>query len=134
MPAKKPARKVTQDKTADDSSAEFERLLTNNETTERFVFRLYVTGNTIRSGQAIANIRAVCEDYLAGRYELEVIDIYQQPTVAFREQVIAAPTLVKKLPAPVQRLIGNLSDRSKVLVGLNLIRARNSSAKQLNTR
>ena len=85
-----------------------------------FVLRLYVTGNTVRSGQAIANIRALCDDYLAGRYELEVVDIYQQPKAAAKEQIIAAPTLVKELPTPVKRLIGDLSDRDKVLVGLNL--------------
>jgi circadian clock protein KaiB len=134
MSAKKPARKSTQDKGADDSAAKFEKLLTDANKIERFVFRLYITGNTIRSSQAIANIRAVCEDYLAGRYELEVVDIYQQPKAAAREQIIAAPTLIKKLPAPVRRLIGNLSDRAKILVALNLTRGRDSSKKPLKTR
>jgi circadian clock protein KaiB len=134
MSAKKPARKSTQNTGANDSAAEFEKLLTDANKIERFVFRLYITGNTIRSSQAIANIRAVCEDYLAGRYELEVVDIYQQPKAAATEQIIAAPTLIKKLPAPVRRLIGNLSDRAKILVALNLTRGRDSSKKPLKTR
>jgi circadian clock protein KaiB len=134
MSAKKPTRKSTQHTGADDSAAEFEKLLTDANKIERFVFRLYITGNTIRSSQAIANIRAVCEDYLAGRYELEVVDIYQQPKAAATEQIVAAPTLIKKLPAPVRRLIGNLSDRAKILVALNLTRGRDSSKKPIKTR
>lgn len=120
MPAKKPARKPAKKEVAIDSSAEFEELLKGTDKEQRFVLRLYVTGNTIRSGQAIATIRALCDDYLAGRYELEVVDIYQQPKAAAKEQIIAAPTLVKELPTPPRRLIGDLSDRDKVLVGLDL--------------
>jgi circadian clock protein KaiB len=84
------------------------------------VLRLYVTGLTPRSTQAIAVLRAVCEEHLAGRYDLEVIDLYQQPELARGQQLIAAPTLVKELPLPVRRLIGDLSDEQRVLVGLDL--------------
>jgi circadian clock protein KaiB len=101
-----------------DSSAEFEKLLERDE--EHFVLRLYVTGNTVRSSQAIANIRALCDEFLAGRYKLEVIDIYQQPGSIAKDQVIAAPTLIKQLPEPVGRLIGDLSNRDKLLIALDL--------------
>jgi circadian clock protein KaiB len=87
---------------------------------ERFVLRLYVTGTTARSIRAITNLREVCERYLAGRYDLEVVDVYQQPELAAREQLVAAPTLVKKLPLPLRRLVGDLSNHQRVLAGLDL--------------
>jgi len=87
---------------------------------EQYVLRLYVTGMTTRSTQAIANIKAICEEHLEGRYDLEVIDIYQHPQLAADEQIIAAPTLVKQLPEPLRRFIGDLSDRERVLLGLDL--------------
>ena len=89
---------------------------------DRYVLRLYVTGMTPRSTEAFAAIKAVCEEHLQGRYDLEVIDIYQHPKLAKDEQIIAVPTLVKKLPAPLRRLIGNLSDTERVLLGLDLRR------------
>ncbi len=85
-----------------------------------YVLRLYVAGNTPRSARAILNIRRICEEHLAGRYELEVVDIYQQPTLAEGEQIIAAPTLVKKLPLPLRRFIGDMSVTERILVGLDL--------------
>lgn len=85
-----------------------------------YVLRLYVAGITPRSEQAIRTVTAICEEHLAGRYELEVIDIYQQPTLAKGEQIIAAPTLIKKLPAPLRRFIGNMANKEKILVGLDL--------------
>jgi circadian clock protein KaiB len=88
---------------------------------KRYVLRLYVAGITPRSEQAIRTVTAICEEHLEGRYELEVIDIYQQPTRAKGEQIIAVPTLVKKLPAPLRRFIGSMADREKILVGLDLI-------------
>jgi circadian clock protein KaiB len=88
---------------------------------ERYVLRLYVAGITPRSEQAIRTVTAICEEHLEGRYELEVIDIYQQPALAKGEQIIAAPTLVKKLPAPLRRFIGSMADREKILVGLDLV-------------
>jgi len=87
---------------------------------ERYVLRLFVTGTTSRSQRAIANMHRICEELLAGRYDLEVIDIYQQPEATRDLQVIATPTLVKILPEPLRRIIGDLSDREKVLAGLNL--------------
>lgn len=92
----------------------------DNTPEAQYVLRLYVTGMTPRSTQAVATIKSVCEEHLAGRYDLEVIDIYQNPVLARDEQIIAAPTLVKKLPAPLRRLIGDLSDTERVLLGLDL--------------
>ena len=86
----------------------------------RYVLRLYVAGMTPRSTRAIANIREICEGHLKGRYNLQVIDIYQQPVLAEGDQIIAVPTLIKKLPVPLRRLIGDLSDREQVLIGLDL--------------
>ena len=91
--------------------------------TERYVLRLYVTGMTPRSTRAIENVRKICEEHLQGRYDLEVIDIYQQPTLAKGEQIIAAPTLIKKLPLPLRRVIGDMSSTERVLLGLDLRRA-----------
>ncbi len=86
----------------------------------KYLLRLYVTGSTPRSLRSIFNLRTVCEDQLRDRYELEVIDIYQQPELAREQQIIAAPTLVKTLPLPLRKLVGDLSDRDRVLVGLDL--------------
>jgi len=86
----------------------------------RYVLRLYVTGMTPRSRRAIQNIRKVCDEYLQGRYTLEIVDIYQQPALAKGEQILAAPTLIRKLPLPLRRLIGDLSDTERVLLGLDL--------------
>jgi circadian clock protein KaiB len=90
--------------------------------TERYVLRLYVTGLTQRSTRAVETVRAICETHLRGRYELEVIDIYQQPALARDEQIVAAPTLIKSLPLPLRRIIGDLSSTERVLVGLGLER------------
>jgi circadian clock protein KaiB len=86
----------------------------------RYVLRLYVTGTTPKSARAITNLRQICEDRLKGRYELEVIDIYQHPSLLEGEQVVAAPTLVRKLPAPLRRLVGDMSNADKVLLGLDI--------------
>lgn len=86
----------------------------------RCVLRLFVTGTTPRSTRAIENLRKICETELAGRYELEVIDIYQHPEAARANQVIAAPTLLKLLPMPVRRIVGDLADHARVLHGLEL--------------
>ena len=86
----------------------------------RYTFKLYVTGATERSGRAITNLKALCERHLSGAYELEVIDIYQQPEKARYEQLIAAPTLVKLLPLPLRRFIGDLSDTERVVTGLEI--------------
>ena len=100
--------------------ATFERAAEGIET-QRYVLKLYVTGKTSRSTQAVENLRAICDEYLEGRYDLEVIDIYQQPGLLAGEQIIAAPTLLKKSPLPMRRLVGDLSNRHRVLVGLDLV-------------
>lgn len=87
---------------------------------QQYVLRLYVTGTTPRSSRSILNIQKLCQERLRGRYKLEVIDIYQQPELARQEQIIAAPTLVKKLPLPLRKLVGDLSDSARVTVGLDL--------------
>jgi circadian clock protein KaiB len=86
----------------------------------RYVLRLYVAGFTPRSARAIQSVKDTCEEYLKGSYDLEIIDIYQHPTLAKGEQIIAAPTLIRKLPLPLRRLIGDMADQEKVLVGLDL--------------
>ena len=85
-----------------------------------YVLRLFITGTTPRSTRSIINIRSFCDRFLEGHYELEVVDIYQQPTVARDEQIIAAPTLVKSLPLPLRRLVGDFSDQERVAAGLDL--------------
>ena len=87
---------------------------------QRYVLKLYVTGLSVTSTRAIERVRAICEEHLEGRYELQVIDIYQLPALARDEQIIATPTLVKVLPAPLRRFIGNLSNVERVLFGLDL--------------
>ncbi len=82
--------------------------------------RLYVAGQTTRSLAALANLKRVCEEHLAGRYEIEVIDLLVNPKLAAGDQILAIPTLVRKLPAPLKRIIGDLSNTEKVLVGLDI--------------
>lgn len=89
-----------------------------------YVLRLYVVGMTPRSARAITNIKAICEEYLRGRYELEVVDVYQQPMLAQGEQILAVPALVKKLPLPLRTLVGDLSNTERVLLGLDLRRSK----------
>jgi len=100
-------------------------LTSDGETTgvapERYILKLYVTGLTTRSARAIENLQVLCQKHLRGRYELQVIDVYQQPELARIEQVVAIPTLIKKLPLPLRRLIGDMSDEERVLVGLDIL-------------
>jgi circadian clock protein KaiB len=86
----------------------------------RYVLRLYITGTTPRSMKAIVNLRKICEEHLQGRYDLEVVDISQRPTLAEGEQIVAAPTLIKKLPLPLRRFIGDMSQTERILLGLDL--------------
>jgi circadian clock protein KaiB len=109
MKTAKTRRKAKKDKNTNEKACK-----------SKYILRLYVTGMTEKSSLAIQNIRQICEDRLEGHYNLEVIDIYQQPALARGDQIIAAPTLVKKLPLPLRRFIGDLSDREKVLLGLDL--------------
>jgi circadian clock protein KaiB len=85
-----------------------------------YVLRLYVTGQTPRSRAAIENLQHICEENLGHRYTLEIVDIYQNPEACREQQIVAAPTLIKSLPLPMRRIIGDLSDQEKVLVGLDL--------------
>jgi circadian clock protein KaiB len=105
------AAKKTREKTSSTAAAE----------RRQYVLRLYVSGATPRSVEAIANLKAICETHLKGCYDLQVIDIYQQPELARDQQIIAAPTLIKKLPLPLRRLVGDLSKEERVLVGLDLL-------------
>ncbi len=109
------------DETPRDAAPDFELSLRGGSDA-RYTLRLYVTGMTPRSLRAIENIKRVCEQSLKDRYSLEVVDIYLHPELASSAQIIAAPTLIKDLPLPLRRIIGDLSDREKVLVGLDLKR------------
>jgi circadian clock protein KaiB len=102
-----------------ETAVVFERLLIEAKN-EQYDLRLFVTGMTRRSLEAIASVRALCENHLKGRYRLEVVDIYQQPTRARDDQVIAAPTLVRALPRPIRRLIGDLANEYRLLNGLEI--------------
>ena len=97
----------------------FEQALQNPERSN-YVLRLYVAGNTPKSNQSIMYLRKICEEHLQGRYHLEVIDIQQQPELAKGDQIIAVPTLIKKLPLPLRRMIGDLSKTDRILIGLDL--------------
>lgn len=82
--------------------------------------RLYVAGKTARSSAALTNLKAICEEHLAGRYRIEVVDLLEHPQLAAGDQILAVPTLVRRLPPPLKRIIGNLSNTERVLVGLDL--------------
>jgi circadian clock protein KaiB len=86
----------------------------------KYVLRLYVSGSTLKSALAVENIKRICEQHLKNRYDLKVIDIYQQPNLARDEQIVAVPTLIKRLPSPLRRLVGDMSNLKKVLFGLDL--------------
>ena len=87
---------------------------------QHYVLRLYVTGQTPRSLRSVENLQRLCEKHLPGRFSLEVIDIYQQPALAAEGQIIAAPTLIKAMPLPLRRLVGDFSDANRVVLGLDL--------------
>lgn len=105
--------------TTENTTQRFERAV-NEQDDQQYVLKLYVTGHTPRSIQAIASIRAICEENLLGRYQLQVIDVYQQPQLTEGERIIAVPTLIKLLPLPLRTVVGDMSDKEKVLLGLDL--------------
>jgi circadian clock protein KaiB len=107
-------------KKTSDSPSKKSGMALPEQITEKYVLRLYLTGSTSRSILALTNLKRICEEYLEGRYELEVIDLYQKPSLAKGDQIIAAPTLIKKLPLPFRRIIGDMSDKERVLLGLDL--------------
>lgn len=102
-----------------NSIKEFEKAL-QVKTDKVFVLKLYVSGATSHSSKAVENIRNFCEQHLKGRYELQIIDIYQQPELLMHAQVLALPTLIKELPSPLRKLIGDLSDEEKIFIGLDI--------------
>lgn len=108
------------EKIVGDVTAEFERALQERET-EQFVLRLYIAGNSARSQRAIENVKKVCDEYLKDRCEIEIIDIYQTPTEIPEHAILAAPTLIRQLPLPIRKVIGDMTKKEKVLVGLELI-------------
>ena len=101
-----------------DSTAAFEEALA--KTDGKYILRLYIAGMGPKSVQAIDNLKRICEEYLPGRYQLEIIDIYQYPIFAKDGQIVAAPTLIKELPPPLRKLIGSMADTERVLVGMDL--------------
>jgi circadian clock protein KaiB len=90
---------------------------------ERFVLRLYIAGQTPKCMRAFTNLKRICEEHLANRYQIEIIDLLQNPQLARGDQILAVPTLVRQLPEPVKKIIGDLSNTERVLVGLDLRRA-----------
>ena len=101
-----------------DSTQAFERA--TKLSAKKVILKLYIAGSSEKSTRAIQNAKDICEKHLAGAYELDVIDILKQPTLAKDDQILAVPTLIKHLPAPLRRLIGDLSSKERVLVGLDL--------------
>jgi circadian clock protein KaiB len=117
---KKPAKKSSQARMRKPGLAGKLELSVPKSRLEKYVLRLYVSGSTSKSALAVENIKRICEQHLKDRYDLEVIDIYQQPNLAREEQIVAVPTLIKRSPPPLRRLIGDLSNLKKVLFGLDL--------------
>jgi circadian clock protein KaiB len=103
-----------------DSNAKFEKAAKTARKSEKYILRLYIAGISVRSSAAIRSVTALCEEHLKDRYELEIIDIYKHPTLAKGEQIIAAPTLIKQLPQPLRRFIGDMADKERILVGLDV--------------
>lgn len=110
-------KKIIQKKGVSKKSVQKKRIVPKKKLWE---LRLYVAGQTEKSVLALINLKKICENHLEGKYSIEVIDLMRQPQLAKGDQIVATPTLVKKLPTPVKRIIGDLSDTERVLVGLNL--------------
>ena len=114
-------RRKSRPKAAPGISAQaFERAIARHPQGQ-LVLKLYVSGMTPRSRRAIDNIQKLCEEHLSGGYDLEIIDIYQQPALAKDDQIIAVPTLVRKLPLPLRRVIGDMSDHGRILLVLGVL-------------
>lgn len=111
--------RTTEPAAIQDAAGDFERALQRTDQTS-YVLRLYVSGLTPNSQRAIENIRKICSEHLEGRYQLEIIDIYQQPILAKEGQIVAAPTLVKELPPPLRKFIGDMSHTDQILLGLDV--------------
>ena len=91
------------------------------EKLETYILRLYVAGQTPKSMTALANLKKICEEYLEGRYQIQVIDLLKNPQLAQGDQILAVPTLVRRLPVPIRKIIGDLSNTERVLIGLDLV-------------
>ena len=87
----------------------------------KYLLRLYITGNSVRSQQAIANVCRICQEELSDQYSVEIIDVLEQPQMAEEEKIMVTPTLIKQLPPPLQRIIGDMSNTQKVLFGLDIL-------------
>jgi circadian clock protein KaiB len=122
MPSKVVAKKIERRarRPVNDSTKAFEQLAGKAAPHSEYLLRLYVAGNTANSSRAIANVRRICEQHLAGRFDLEVVDLYQQPVLSKGEQIVAVPTLIKKLPLPLRKFIGDMSNTERILIGLDL--------------
>lgn len=90
---------------------------------DEWILRLYIAGQSARSASALRNLEAVCEEHLAGRYRIEIVDLVKQPQLARGDQIVALPTLVRRLPPPMKKIIGDLSNKERLLVGLDLRRS-----------
>ncbi|WP_414468963.1 circadian clock KaiB family protein [Methanobacterium sp. ACI-7] len=108
------------DKKVQNKLDEFENALTSEKQGNKYILRLFVAGISPKSRKAIENLRAILEDNLKDQYELEIIDIYQQPIFAKEGQIVAAPTLIKELPPPLRKFVGDMSDKERILLGLHL--------------
>ena len=106
--------------TTNQTASERKRKRPQPKTTEVWNLRLYVAGQTAKSVAAFGNLKRICEEHLAGQYTIEVVDLIKNPQLARGDQILAVPTLVRKLPVPVRKIIGDLSDTERVLVGLDL--------------
>ncbi len=109
------------DEPSSDFINDFEKAISGKEDA-CYTLRLFVSGMTPRSVEAVDNIKRICEKHLGNRYELEIVDTFQKPHLAREEQIVALPTLIKKLPTPLRRIVGDLSDTERVLVALDLIK------------
>ena len=117
----KPPSKRASKETLHDATGAFEEALKGNALKRaKFILRLYVTGSSTRSLRAVYNLKKLCEEYLPDDYDLEVIDIYKHPDAAREAQIIAAPTLVKRLPQPIRKFVGDMSNTKKILLGLDI--------------
>jgi len=120
VPEGKKAKTKVPPKVKGDVTAEFEAALEQRKH-EHYILRLYIAGNNLRSRMAVENVKKICEEFLKGRYDLDVIDIYQDHSKNPVDLVLAAPTLIKRLPLPLRRVIGDMTRKEKVLVGLDLV-------------
>jgi circadian clock protein KaiB len=116
----KPKAKSGSKTKAKQSAASTARRRAPKRPAARYALRLYITGQTPRSRQSVENLRALCDKYIPGQFDLEVVDIYQQPAMAAAGQIIAAPTLIKSMPLPLRRLVGDFSDQNRVILGLDI--------------